>query len=572
MHASPIGLAVRRRAARLLAAATTVAAVVAAPAPAQDGTFTASVLAQLDGPDGCFMQIGDGPEHDCRLTGSLARARSVTLSPDQRHVYVAGGGTLSAGTNGVAAFSRDPGTGALAPAGCVTANGGDGRVGSEGLCRRGDALVGATDVAISPDGANAYVTAEVSGAVAWLARDAATGRLSPVGCAKDAPRADRCAEVAHLAGASAVAVSADGQSVYVAAAGSGSLHAFRRAAGTGALVHVQCLSETGSDGACDQAPALQDVTDLAVAPDGAAVYTAGRSGAVARFARDAATGTLQETACVLANAPAGGPCRSASGIIGAAGVAVSPDGVDLYIAAGTSEAVTSFRRAADGSLSETSCVQRVGGDEEQRPPLEAGCVAGVSVWGPTAVTVASDGRTVYAAGLDTITSYRRNPVNGALTQTGCAEEETTSALCQQARATAGVNAIAASADGRNVYATAAAEENALSVFGAAIAVGATSLRVTRANAVRVPVSCPHVLARPCTGVVRLARGARSGARGAGGVRFRLRPGARTVTVVRVPGALRRVLARRRSARATVTVTDGHGVLERTTRRVTLRRG
>jgi 6-phosphogluconolactonase (cycloisomerase 2 family) len=566
MTARPSRPAAVRRAARLAFVTTALAAASAAPASAQGGAFAPSALAQLAGEDGCVMQTGHDLDHGCARTGALALARRVTLSPDQRNVYVASFGTPSEGTNGVVAFRRAPGTGALSAVGCVTANGGDGRVGSEGLCRRGDALLGTSDVAISPDGANAYVTSVISGGVTWLARDPATGALSPVGCVKDIPRRDRCAEVPQLAGAAAVVVSADGRNVYVAAALSGALHAFRREPATGALVHVQCLSNTGADGTCEQAPALQDVTDLAVAPDGGAVYAAGLSGAVARFARDPGTGALRETACLVADAPAGGPCRAAAGIIGAAGVAVSPDSRDLYVAAETSEAVTTFRAAADGSLSETGCIQRLGGVLDDRPELEPGCVAGTAVWAPVAVDVAADGRTVYAAGLDTITAYRRNPLNGALTQTACAEEVTSAPECQEVRATAGVGAVAASADGRNVYAT-SIEEEAVSVFGAGVAIGAASLRVTRSNAVRVPLACPAALARACTGVVRLGRGARA----RGGVRFRLRPGAPAMTVVRVPAALRRVLARRRSMRATVTVTDARGVLQRTTKRVTLRR-
>jgi hypothetical protein len=107
--------------------------------------------------------------------------------------------------------------------------------------------------------------------------------------------------------------------------------------------------------------------------------------------------------------------------------------------------------------------------------------------------------------------------------------------------------------------------------GAAVAVGAASLRVTRSAAVRVPLSCPAVRARACAGAVRVAAGA--GRRGAGrAARFRVRPGARAVAVVRVPAVLRRTLARRRTVGATVTASDDRGVLERTTRRVTLRRG
>jgi DNA-binding beta-propeller fold protein YncE len=542
--------------------------VAALPASAGAQAAAGTAIVQLAGADGCAMQVEHDVDHGCARAGGLQDAQAVTLSPDQRFVYVVSGGTLDEGANGVVVFARDPATGALRPVGCTTANGGDGRVGSEGLCARGDALVGAADLAFSPDGTNAYVASAGSAGVAWLARNAVTGGLAPVGCAKDAPRADRCTEVPHLVGASGVAVSPDGRDVYVAAAGSGALHAFARNPATGALAHRQCLSETGSDGACTATPGLQDVADVTVAPDGRTVYAAGGSGAVVRFARDAATGTLTETACVLEHAPVGGPCRDANGIDGATAVAVSPDSRDVYVAAARTEAVTSFRTAADGTLVESGCIERVPDeDEAETRPLEPGCQGGTSVWEPQAVAVAADGRTVYAAGLDTVTSYLRDPVSGVLRQTGCVEEERTADLCQEGRALNGVTAVAVTADGRNVYTAANDDEEAVAAFGATVGVDAPALTLGRSGAVRVPLRCPRVLARACTGTVTF-----SGARASGARAFRLRPGARRVVAVAAPRAVRRALRRRSTlAAVTVRVTDARGVLERLSRRMTLRR-
>ncbi len=176
---------------------------------------------------------GDSPIMGCDRGWRAGSPRRRDVSPDDRFVYAVAGGTLNDGTDGVLTFARVAGTGALRPVGCITANGGDGRVGSEGLCQRGDALVGARDIAISPDGETAYVASSGSGGLAWLKRDTLTGRLTPSGCVKDTPRADRCSEMPNLLGASAVAVSPDGNNVYVAAATSGALHAFERDPVTG---------------------------------------------------------------------------------------------------------------------------------------------------------------------------------------------------------------------------------------------------------------------------------------------------------------------------------------------------
>jgi 6-phosphogluconolactonase (cycloisomerase 2 family) len=535
--------------------------VLAAPAPArQVPGFGPSAFTQLAGPAGCFMQAGFDVEHGCRRVAALAPVSRPTLSPDGRQLYVAAAGSLLGGGNGVAVFARAPASGALSPAGCVTATGGDARIGTEGSCATGDALVGAREVAVSPDGRHAYVAASGSSAVAWLARDASTGALTSLGCLKDAPRRDRCGELPNLVGASSVAVSGDGASVYVAATISAAVHVLRRDPATGALTALQCLSATGSDGACARAPGLQGVRDLVVAPDGAAVFAAGAGGAVVAFARDAAAGTLTPAGCVLEDAPAGGPCTRGAGIAGAEAIALSPDGRDLYVAARASEAVASFRVGPGARLRETGCIQRL--DRTGLGPApEVACTPGTAVWQPRAVTVAADGLTVFAGGLDTVTSYSRDPSSGTLAQTGCAEEERSSAACQQVRATVGVNGLAASADGRNVYVT-AEEENAVAVLGAGVTVAARVVRVARRTA-RVPLGCPAARARACAGAVRVGRGAARP--------FRLRPGARATVRVRVGRAVRRGLARHRRVHATVRASDRAGLLEATTRRVVLTR-
>jgi 6-phosphogluconolactonase (cycloisomerase 2 family) len=507
------------------------------------------------------MQIGYEAEHDCARVGGLLRARSVALSPDERFVYVASGGSLSVGSNGVAIFSRDPAGGALTKAGCVTATAGDGRVGSEGACARGDSLLGAADVAISPDGRHAYVAAAGAGGIAWLARDAATGGLAPAGCVKDRPRADRCADAPLLSGAASVVVSPDGAHVYAAAPDNSAVHALSRDAATGALAPVQCVTETGADGLCDAAPGLQDVREVAIAPDGRSLFATGWSGVVAAFARDAVTGRLSAAGCLLADAPEPGPCRDAGGLVGAAGVAVSPDSRDVYVASPVAEAVSSFRVQLDGSLRETGCLQRVPEERTDGMTPDKRCRPATALWEPSEIVVSADGRTVFAGGLDTITSYRRDPQTGTLTQTGCAEEDVTSESCLRARATFGVNALAATADGRNLYLTADGE-NAVTVLGAAVTVRSSVLRADRSGRVRIAIGCPSVRSRSCAGELRAGRSAKRA--------FRLDPGARTRVRVRLSASARRSLARRGSVRLTVRAGDRDGALLETRHRVLVR--
>ena len=436
-------------------AAAVLAAGGAASAVAAASDFGPAAITQLPGPDGCLMQPAWPVGHGCARAGGLLIADSVALAPDERFVYVG-----SAGGNGVAVFARDPGTGALAPAGCVSATGGDGRPASEGACGRADGLVGVTGVAIAPDGRHAYVASSGSAAISVLNRDPSTGALTAGSCLKDAPVPGRCAFLPGLAGAAAVAVSADGASVYVAASRSATLHVLARDPGRGGLTPVQCLSATSSDGLCEPVAGLERPEDLALAPDGRMAYVAGGRGVVTAFARDPATGRLAWSGCLRAAAPKVGPCDDGGAIAGAHGVAVSPDSRDVYVAASGSASVAGFRLGPDGALHATGCVMRRRGRQTADPrtrAAQARCELGTAIWAPREIAVSADGTTVVAGGLDTITTYRRWPGSGDLTQTGCAEEDRTSRRCRRVRATAGVNAVAVTGDGRDVYVTSARE-------------------------------------------------------------------------------------------------------------------
>ena len=99
----------RRRASAAGIALLIAGGAAATPASAVEP----SAFSQLSGASGCLMQIDYEVDHGCSRVGGLADAQGVMLSPDDRFVYVASGGTLSEGSNGVVYFSRDARTGAL---------------------------------------------------------------------------------------------------------------------------------------------------------------------------------------------------------------------------------------------------------------------------------------------------------------------------------------------------------------------------------------------------------------------------------------------------------------------------
>ena len=93
---------------------------------------------ELVGSAGCLVQpaAGEGGD-DCGTAGGLDAAVAVAVAPDQRNVYVASRGTPLMGSNAVVEFARRSETGALGRIGCISDNGADGRVGTDGFCRDG---------------------------------------------------------------------------------------------------------------------------------------------------------------------------------------------------------------------------------------------------------------------------------------------------------------------------------------------------------------------------------------------------------------------------------------------------
>jgi DNA-binding beta-propeller fold protein YncE len=108
----------------------------------------------------------------------------------------------------------------------------DARLGPGGTGRRrGAALDGAESITVSPDGTSAYVASTSDSAVAVFDR-AGDGTLTqkpgPAGCISDSG-AGRCRDGTALDSRHSVAVSPDGQSVYVASASRDAVAVFDRA-------------------------------------------------------------------------------------------------------------------------------------------------------------------------------------------------------------------------------------------------------------------------------------------------------------------------------------------------------
>jgi 6-phosphogluconolactonase (cycloisomerase 2 family) len=550
----------------LLALSFTLPFLIVAVAKAQDPP--PSTFAPLAGAGSCFQQPAgndDAVLDDCLPGSGLSGAGALSVTPDQRNVYVAAGAS-----DAIVAFGRAE-DGRLEPLGCISADGGDGRFGSDGKCRDGDALVGARRVVVSPDGRFVYVLAYGSHALAWFERDPETGALEQRGCLKAQPRGGHCGGAWGLWQPSDLAIAPDGTSVYVSSPEDDSLTTFARDAETGAVVWAGCVSRSGSDGLCTDATGMDGAASIAIAPDGATVFlTAGRAGALDWFARDRATGLLTQSGCLRETPVKGGSCTQSTDVAQIADVLAAPDGNTIYAA--TRSSLVEFRRSDDGSaLERVACTENVAphgddavdpgdddegeeeddedwDDEEDEEELmdAGGCAPAKALDWVGQLAITPDARTLVATGAD-LTAFARDE-GGGLRQLGCAQYYLTYRSCLQSDRVRGVSWAEVSPDGRTMYVTSA---SGVSGYTLAAAVASARATVAARRPVALRVGCPRRKRRACAVRVRFGGTASHARRPA----VRIAAGRYATLRVAVPRALRRAVRARGRLRATVRLRD-----------------
>jgi len=298
-------------------------------------------LRQLPPPlAGCISSL---PIPSCASGLALLAPDVVVVSPDGNNVYVG-----SFFGNSVAAFARNPATGALTQLSGTAACIAEATTG----CTTGIALNSVEGLAISPSGANVYAATALSNAVVTLSRDPATGALAQAsdgsGCIVQSALAG-CTVGRQLSGANAVAASPDGDGVYVTSLFSNSVTSFARNGSSGALTQLEgaggCLIYLRSAG-CSFGRALFAPEGLAFSPNGKNAYVAAfKTGAIAVLNRGKAGAVAQKpgtAGCVAA--PSLSDCTAARALKGVSSIALSPDGRYLYSTSFESDAVDVFRR------------------------------------------------------------------------------------------------------------------------------------------------------------------------------------------------------------------------------------
>jgi DNA-binding beta-propeller fold protein YncE len=380
----------------------------------------------------------------CAVAPGLSGPTAAVVRPDGAELVVA-----SHGSNRLVVLTRSA-DGGLAYSSCL---------GAMPPCRATPGLRGVARLAESANGRLVLALSPSAHTLVLLRRASATGRLAFVDCLSASGAPKGCHRERALAGAADVAVTADGAGAYVATDAGVvglTLSATRRGA---AAVHRMtgpdtCLVQGGHASSalrgCGRARAVAGAAAITMLPSGRALYLAvPGAGRVVALRRDRHTGRLSPLACVATQRTRG--CSTTRGISDASEALVSGDGTNLYVAGPRDRTVTEFSLGPDDRPEKLSCLS-------SDAALLDDCVQAANFTDPTGLGLSPVGRSVYvtdpASGF--VSAFiRSTDFGGTLVQYqlpgGCMSEHGAEVGCAQGRALLGAVAVVASPDRRTVY-------------------------------------------------------------------------------------------------------------------------
>jgi 6-phosphogluconolactonase (cycloisomerase 2 family) len=239
-----------------------------------------------------------------------------------------------------------------------------------------------------------------------------------------------------------------------------------------------CRTVPGSGGRADDA-GLKGVTALAGGDSGPALYgIGGENSAITQLVSGGSPGRLRFAACLTGDTFIERSCPAVPGAYANAdqapiaeptAAAISPDGRWLYLVSGSFHGSVIARFAREpltGALAYVDCLT---GDTEPGPTGVLACARipsathggyGSGLNEPSGIAIGPNGRHVYVtADLDeSLTTFARDPANGALSFAGCLSSNDRATACRQVpagrRVLAGLGSPLLSPDGKYLYAAA----------------------------------------------------------------------------------------------------------------------
>jgi len=312
------------------------------------------------------------------------------------------------------------------------------------------------------------------------------------GCVSETGDGGACADGVGLLFGHTPAVSPDGMNVYVTGRNSNAIAIFDRNPLSGVITQkpgtAGCFSDNGTDGACALGTGLLGTAGVAVSPDGANVYVAATSRGIAVFDRNLTNGVLTQKAfpndCIGRT-----PCSGGSGFEGLGAVVVSPDGMNVYAVSGGSNMLAQFdRNPSTGVLTQKAaphgCLSDSGiGD----------CTAARALTSVVHITVSPDGKSVYTAsgGPNAVAIFDRNTTTGVLTQkagvAGCVVETPNAGsgtdTCADGFGLRGARWVVVSPDNENVYVGGIGSPSAIAIFDRDTGTGAITQKAGAAGCI-----------------------------------------------------------------------------------------
>jgi hypothetical protein len=232
-------------------------------------------------------------------------------------------------------------------------------------------------VVVADDGRHVYVTTGLDQSLVTFAREPATGALAFAGCLSTNKHTTRCHHLTlprwGLEGLSEPLLSPDGKFLYAGASRAGTIDTFKIGA-SGIPTFAGCLGGGDEAPRCHSAhgplSSLELPTGLTPSPDWHFLYATSGYGAIVALRRNPATGDLTPTSCISGNpdqrrvctlAPAvtsKGPASAhTSALSGIRRPLVSANGRLLFAPVRTQDALLEFRRNPDtGALAFLSCI------------------------------------------------------------------------------------------------------------------------------------------------------------------------------------------------------------------------